>query len=114
LIHSPNLRASKVLQEELSNHPEVEVKLGTTVKQFHGDGKLSSVTLQNVATGKTEVITPGGVFIFIGLTPNTGFAKNFVDLDQWGFIKASKTMETCAQAAPSRWRPQLGKALPPP
>jgi thioredoxin reductase (NADPH) len=88
------LRASKVLQEQLSNHPEVEVKLGTTVKEFNGNGKLRSVTLQDVATGDTEVITPGGVFIFIGLTPNTGFAKDFVDLDQWGFIKTGKTMET--------------------
>jgi thioredoxin reductase (NADPH) len=34
------------------------------------------------------------VFIFIGLTPNTGFAKDFVDLDQWGFIETGKTMET--------------------
>jgi thioredoxin reductase (NADPH) len=88
------LRASQVLQEQLANHPKVEVRLGTTVKEFSGNGKLSSVTLQDVATGETEEITPGGVFIFIGLTPNTGFTEGFVDLDQWGFIETGKTMET--------------------
>ena len=88
------LRASRVLQEEVKNHPEVEVRLGTTVKEFHGNGKLSSVTLKNVATGETEEITPSGAFIFIGLVPNTAFAEGFVGLDQWGFIEAGPTMET--------------------
>jgi thioredoxin reductase (NADPH) len=88
------LRASKVLQEELANHPEVEVRRGTTVAEFRGSGTLSSAILKNVASGEIEEITPAGVFIFIGLDPNTGFAKGFVDLDQWGFIQTGLTMET--------------------
>jgi thioredoxin reductase (NADPH) len=116
------LRASKILQEELANHPEVEVRLGTTVTEFSGNGKLASVTLKNVASGETEEITPAGVFIFIGLDPNTGFAKNFVELDQWGFISTSRPWRqacpastppgTCVRAAPSRWPPPSGRALP--
>ncbi len=87
------LRASKVLHEEIANHPEVEVRVGTTVKEFHGNGRLGSVTLQEVATCKTEEITPAGLFIFIVLTPNTGFARDFVELDQWGCIETDRIME---------------------
>ena len=88
------LRASKVLREEAANHPKIEIRLSTTVKEFKGNGSLSSVVLENVATGEVEEVSPAGVFIFIGLLPNTGFARGFVDLDQWGFVKTSQTMET--------------------
>ena len=88
------LRASQILQEKAASHPQIEVRLNTTVVEFKGDGKLSSVVIKDTATGKTEEITPGAVFVFIGLLPNTAFVKDSVDLDQWGSISTSPTMET--------------------
>ena len=88
------LRASQILQEKAARHPQIEVRLNTTVVEFKGDGKLSSVVIKNTATGETEEITPGAVFVFIGLLPNTAFVKDSVDLDQWGSISTSPTMET--------------------
>lgn len=88
------LRASQILQEKAASHPQIEVRLNTTVVEFKGDGKLSSVVIKNTATGETEEITPGAVFVFIGLLPNTAFVKDSVDLDQWGSISTSPTMET--------------------
>ncbi len=88
------LRASQILQEKAASHPQIEVRLNTTVVEFKGDGKLSSVVIKNTATGETEEITPGAVFVFIGLLPNTAFVKGSVDLDHWGSISTSPTMET--------------------
>ena len=88
------LRASQILQEKAASHPQIEVRLNTTVVEFKGDGKLSSVVIKNTATGETEEMTPGAVFVFIGLLPNTAFVKDSVDLDQWGSISTSPTMET--------------------
>lgn len=88
------LRASQILQEKAASHPQIEVRLNTTVVEFKGDGKLSSVVIKNTASGETEEITPGAVFVFIGLLPNTAFVKGSVDLDQSGSISTSPTMET--------------------
>ena len=88
------LRASQILQEKAASHPQIEVRLNTTVVEFKGDGKLSSVVIKNTASGETEEITQGAVFVFIGLLPNTAFVKGSVDLDQWGSISTNPTMET--------------------
>jgi len=88
------LRASQILQEKAASHSQIEVRLNTTVVEFKEDGKLSSVVIKNTASGETEEITPGAVFVFIGLLPNTAFVKGSVDLDQWGSISTSPTMET--------------------
>ena len=88
------LMASQILQEKVARHPQMEVRLNTTVEQFKGNGKLSSVVTKDVKTGAVEELNPGAVFIFIGLDPNTGFLRGVVDLDQWGFIMTNEGLET--------------------
>ena len=89
------LRASHLLQEKAaSKAPKVEIKLRHTVQEFRGNGSLSSVVVKDLETGTVEEMSPGAVFIFIGLDPNTGFLQGTVDLDERGFIKTSPTMET--------------------
>ena len=88
------LRASQILQEKAASHPQIEVRLDTTVVEFKGDGKLESPVINVVNTEETEVMNPAAVFVFIGLLPNTGFVKDSVDLDQWGSITTTPTMET--------------------
>ena len=91
------LNASQILQEKAASHPQMEVRLNTTVKEFKGNSKLSTVVVESGDTGKTEELTPGAVFIFIGLDPNTQFLRGVVDVDQWGSIKTSETLETSMQ-----------------
>ncbi len=88
------LGASQILRDKAASHPRMEVRLNTTVQEFRGNGRLSSVVVKDLKTGELEELTPGAVFVFIGLTPNTDFIKDVVELDQWGFIKAGPTMET--------------------
>ena len=88
------LGASRILQEKAASHPQMEVKLNTTVEEFKGNGKLSSVVIRDSITEETEELRPGAVFVFIGLDPNTEFLGGVIDLDQWGAIKTSATLET--------------------
>ena len=88
------LGGSQVLQEKVQSHPSVSVRLNTTVEEFKGNGKLSSVVIKDTASGKTGELTPAGVFIFIGLQPYTDFLKGTVELDQWGFIDTKENLET--------------------
>ena len=88
------LGASQILQEKAAERPEIEIRLNTTVEEFKGNGKLSSVVVKDVNTGEIEELHPGAVFIFIGLLPNTDFLRDTVDLDQWGSISTGLTLET--------------------
>ena len=80
------LRASQVLQDKAAAHPKMEVRLNTTVREFRGSGKLESVLVEDLNTGQQEELNPAGVFVFIGLDPNTAFLADTVELDQRGFI----------------------------
>ena len=88
------LGASQILQEKAASHPQIEIRLSTTVEEFKGNGKLSSVVVKDVNTEEIEELRPGAVFIFIGLLPNTDFLRGTVDLDQWGSITTGPTLET--------------------
>ncbi len=88
------LSASQILQEKLAGHPKMEARLQTTVQEFKGNGRLDSVVVKDLRTGEMEELTPGAVFVFIGLDPNTQFIEGIVDLDRWKFIVTGDTMET--------------------
>ena len=93
LIHRRDeFRATKVLTEELLkkvNEPSsnLTVKYSTIATAIEGEGKVQSVKLKDVKTGREENQPCDGVFIFIGMVPNTGFLKGFVELTERGFIK---------------------------
>ncbi|RKY07236.1 MAG: thioredoxin-disulfide reductase, partial [Planctomycetota bacterium] len=93
LVHRRDeFRATQVLVEELMdkvNEPgsNLKLKLDTVVTAIEGDGKVESARLKNVKTGAAEDIACDGVFIFIGMVPNTDFLKGFVELTDKGFIK---------------------------
>lgn len=88
LVRGEQLKASQVIQEQVLRRPEITVRFNTEVVRFDGSGgKLRSVTIRDTRAGYTEVIQPAGVFVFIGLTPNTGFVQpGQLHLDRWGFI----------------------------
>lgn len=88
LVRGEQLKASQVIQEQVLRRPEITVHFNTEVVRFDGSGgKLKSVTIRDTRAGHTEVIQPAGVFVFIGLTPNTRFVQpGQLHLDRWGFI----------------------------
>ena len=88
LVRGDEFKASQVLVEKVLSEPRIDVRFNTEVTEFLGaGGKLKSVTIKDNQTGKTEAIQPAGVFIFIGLTPNTGFLTGTpIKTDRWGFV----------------------------
>ena len=96
--YKDRLAGSQVLQDKVEADPKMEVLLERKVVAFKpkddGSGKIGTVVLQHVATGETEEHHPDGVFVFIGLDPNTGFLKGLVDLDERGFIVTDDTLMT--------------------
>jgi len=89
LVRGDKLSASQVIQEKALNHPQIEVRFNTDVTRFSGaGGKLKTVELKDSKTGASESIHPAGVFVFIGLTPNTSILENTsVERNQWGFVQ---------------------------
>jgi thioredoxin reductase (NADPH) len=93
MIHRRDeFRATKVLQEELLtkvNEPNsnLTIKYNTIVTSINGTNKVQSVRLKDLKTGREEDYPCDGVFIFIGMVPNTDFLKGFVELNNAGYIK---------------------------
>ena len=90
-------RASRALQEKVEGREDMRVLTETTIEEFRGEGRLQSILVKDLATGETREMRPGGVFVFIGLLPNTGFLKDTVDLDNYGFIVTKPNLETSLQ-----------------
>jgi thioredoxin reductase (NADPH) len=89
LVRGDELSASQVIKEKTLNHPQIDVRFNTEVTNFSGaGGKLKAVEVKDQKTGVVETIAPAGVFVFIGLNPNTSVLKGTgVELNQWGFVQ---------------------------
>ncbi|MCU0667134.1 MAG: thioredoxin-disulfide reductase [Patescibacteria group bacterium] len=95
LVRGDKFRASDVLVNELKKNPKITIHMNTTTDEIIGDGKVvNSVKCTDKITGKAVEYKVDGVFIFVGLKPNTGFLKGSVDLDDYGFVKTNDKLET--------------------
>jgi thioredoxin reductase (NADPH) len=88
LVRKDRFKATQIIQDSVFGNPKITVRWFTEVKEFIGkDSKLTHIRIENTRSGNREVLPVDGVFIFIGLKPNTLFLKGSgVRLDQWGFI----------------------------
>lgn len=88
LVRSGQFRATQIIQESVLSNPKIDVTWHTEVREFIGEAsKLTKLRIENNQTGRQEEMPVDGAFIFIGLTPNTGFLDgSHVLLDSWGFI----------------------------
>lgn len=88
------LSASKVVVDKVEEHPAITVVPNATPAAFTGNGRLSGVVLRDTVTGEERPVATDGVFVFIGLTPNTDVVKGFVDLDAGGFVTTDAGLQT--------------------
>ena len=90
LVHRRNtLRAERILQRRLFEHPKVEVIWDSAVEEVLGAGQPEVVTglrIRHVQTGDTQDLPVDGVFIAIGHTPNTTVFRGQVELDTDGYV----------------------------
>ncbi|HZP57985.1 MAG TPA: FAD-dependent oxidoreductase [Dehalococcoidia bacterium] len=88
------LSASRVIVEKVQEHPQIDVVTHATPAEFRGRGKLEAVVLRDTRTGALTETRPAGVFVFVGLMPNTQIVRNVVDLDERGFIATDAMLAT--------------------
>jgi len=90
----PEVKASKILQDQVARQPNMKVTVNHAVKEFRGKNKLEAVMVEDRATGKVKEWKYDGVFVFIGLSPNSDLANDLAEVDKFGFIVTDKALMT--------------------
>ena len=83
----PKLTCETILEDGLKEKKNVEVIVNSTVKQIIGNDNLESIIINN--NGKDEYIKLDGMFISIGLIPQSDFVKNILKTNQYGYIESN-------------------------
>lgn len=95
LIHRRDqFRAFKYLQDKVFSLPNVEIIWNTVVEEIKGNNKVEELLLKNVKTNELSELKVDGIFIFIGFQTNVDIYKDFVEIDEYGFIKTDEHMKT--------------------
>lgn len=95
LIHRRNeLRGAMILQEELKSLPNVEILYSHIVTEIRGEDMVEAIQLKDVKTGEESVLPVNGVFIAVGIHPNTELLANLVSLDEAGYVPAGEDCVT--------------------
>jgi thioredoxin reductase (NADPH) len=88
------LNAEKILQKRALENPKIELNLNHEVISINGERKVESVTVRDRKNGESRLWAADGVFIWIGLTPNTEFLGTKVALDPFGNVVTDAEMAT--------------------
>lgn len=88
LVRKDEFRASKIMVERVKNTPNIEILYNTDTLEVIGDDHVVTAALvRNNKTGEEKTIECTGFFVAIGHVPNTQIFKDYVDLDETGYIK---------------------------
>lgn len=95
LIHRrDSLRAAKVLQEALLALSNVEIIWNTVVTEIKGTDMVESLSLKQTVTGEESTLPVNGVFIAVGIKPDTELCRDLVACDEGGYILAGEDTKT--------------------
>ncbi|OGV98373.1 MAG: thioredoxin-disulfide reductase [Nitrospinae bacterium RIFCSPLOWO2_02_FULL_39_110] len=94
LVHRRDrLRAEKIMQEKLLSNPKVEFLWNSAVDEISGgEMGVERISVRNIQTNKKSEVKAEGIFVFVGITPETGFID--VKKNEGGFIITNDRMET--------------------
>jgi thioredoxin reductase (NADPH) len=97
IIHRRDqLRAGQVLQQRVFADPKIKLIWDTVVEDVTGEPRVDAIKLRNVKTGKTSVLQLAGVFVAIGLVPNSQAFAEMVKLNETGHVITDELMATSA------------------
>ncbi len=97
LIHRRDeLRAAKILQDEMFGIPNIEVIWDSVVKEIKGEGKVTSLHIENVKTKEEKDVAVDGIFVAIGIHPSTDLFADVVKCDEQGYVIAGEDGATSA------------------
>ena len=87
LVRRDEFRASKIMQNRVKNTKNIEILYNTNTEEVLGDGQVvTGVKVKNNVTGEVTEIPATGFFVAIGHKPNTDIFKEFLKLDETGYI----------------------------
>lgn len=87
IIRRDTMRASKVMQERVQQTPNIKIYWNSETDEILGENKTEAVRIKNVKTGETQTVPISGFFVAIGHQPNSDIFKDFIDMDDAGYIK---------------------------
>ena len=81
------MRASKVMQDRVKSTPNIKVYWNSETEEIIGESKTEAVRIKNNKTGTSQTIPVSGFFVAIGHEPNSAIFKDWLDMDDAGYIK---------------------------
>jgi len=97
VIHRRNrLRATKILQERAFANNKISFRWDSVIDEIRGQDFVQGVKIKDLQTGQASELPADGVFVFVGLTPNTELCRGLLELDRSGYIIADARMQTSA------------------
>lgn len=91
LIHRRDqLRAAGILQDKVKNLPNVEILWDTVAERIEGEEQVESLYIKNVKTGETNTLLLDGVFVAVGILPDSGLLQGLTACDEKGYVLAGE------------------------
>lgn len=87
IIRRDEMRASQIMQNRVKNNPKIEILWNTETQEILGADEVTGMRVLNTKTEKISEISISGFFVAIGHQPNTGIFKEFITMDEAGYIK---------------------------
>jgi thioredoxin reductase (NADPH) len=95
VIHrSDALSGQATYRDRALEHPKITIRYGTTVEEILGEDTVTGVRMHDQASGETSELELGGIFIYVGLQPNTELLADLLDLDEHARVPTDATMRT--------------------
>lgn len=88
-VRRDEMRASKIMQERVLNAPNIKIYWNTETDEILGDKSVEGVRVKNNKTGDLTTIPIKGFFVAIGHNPNAEIFKDWLDMDEEGYIKTT-------------------------
>jgi thioredoxin reductase (NADPH) len=86
IVRRDQMRASKIMQDRVLNSPNIKVYWNSETDEILGDKKVEAVRIKNNQTGEMQEIPVSAFFVAIGHQPNSAIFKDYVDMDETGYI----------------------------
>ncbi len=90
LVRRDQMRASRFMQQRVQTKENIEILWNTETLEVLGDDAVTGVLVRNAVTGEQQTLDVTGFFVAIGHKPNTGIFRDFLDMDENGYILTEK------------------------
>jgi thioredoxin reductase (NADPH) len=95
IIHRRDeFRAGLAAIRRVTQNPKVRMLMSTAVQEVCGEGKVASIIVKDLKSGRTSEVQVDGLFLYVGSTPNVAPVKDLVDVAESGYVETDDDMST--------------------